>query len=150
MRGSRSVKISCARNDSGPGASFASQQPQRTEEGRMKRVFATGIAAAAAACWIVGGYVSAAHAQDAKQVYEKTCLPCHGASGKGDGPVGKMLKPPPKDFAPSLKGVGDADIAKTIKEGGKAVGKAATMPAYGTKLSDEQIQGLVQYIKALK
>jgi mono/diheme cytochrome c family protein len=29
------------------------------------------------------------------------------------------------------------------------LGKAATMPAYGAKLSDEQIQGLVPYIKGL-
>lgn len=110
----------------------------------------TGIAVAAAACVLVCGSATVARAQDAKQVYEKTCVPCHGASGKGDGAVGKMLKPPPKDFATSLKGVSDADIAKTIKEGGKAVGKAATMPAYGAKLSDEQIQGLVQHVKGLK
>ncbi|MGH3055134.1 MAG: c-type cytochrome [Gaiellaceae bacterium] len=115
----------------------------------MKRPCASGIAAVAVVSLIVAGYAAAARAQDAKQTYEKTCVSCHGASGKGDGPVGKMLKPPPKDFAEGLKGVGDADIAKTIKEGGKAVGKAATMPAYGTKLSDDQIQGLVQYIKGL-
>lgn len=113
----------------------------------MKGLFTTGVAAA---CWIVGGYASVAHAQDAKQVYEKTCAPCHGPGGKADGPVGKMLKPPPKEFATALKGASDADIAKTIKEGGKAVGKAPTMPAYGSKLSDEQIQGLVQYVKGLK
>ena len=110
----------------------------------------TGVAVAAAACVLVCGSATVARAQDAKQVYEKTCASCHGASGKGDGSVGKMLKPPPKDFASALNGVGDADIAKTIKEGGKAVGKAATMPAYGTKLTDEQIQGLVQYVKGLK
>ncbi len=116
----------------------------------MKRGFTIGIAAVAAACWIVGGYTSRAHAQDAKQTYDKTCASCHGPSGKGDGAVGKMLKPPPADFGTALKGTSDADIAKVIKEGGKAVGKAATMPAYGSKLSDEQIQGLVPYIKGLK
>jgi mono/diheme cytochrome c family protein len=120
------------------------------EDDRMKRLFVTGVVAVCAVWWLIAGNASAVRAQDAKQAYEKTCVPCHGASGKGDGPVGKMLKPPPKDFATGIKGASDADLAKIIKEGGKAVGKAATMPAYGTKMSDEQIQGLVQYIKGLK
>ena len=116
----------------------------------MKRPVAPRIAAVLAVCWIVVSSATAACAQDAKQTYEKTCVPCHGANGKGDGTVGKMLKPPPQDFTAALKGVSDADIGKTIKEGGKGVGKAPTMPAYGAKLSDEQIEGLVQYIKGLK
>jgi mono/diheme cytochrome c family protein len=60
-----------------------------------------------------------------------------------------MLKPPAGDLAAALKGKSDADIAKVIKEGGKAVGKAATMPAYSSKLNDDQIQAVVQYIKGL-
>ena len=116
----------------------------------MKRLFVTGVAALAAVCWLTIGNASAVRAQDAKQTYDKTCASCHGPGGKGDGAVGKMLKPPPADFGTALKGTSDADVAKIIKEGGKAVGKAATMPAYGSKLSDEQIQGLVQYIKGLK
>jgi len=93
---------------------------------------------------------ASAQADDAKQAYEKNCVSCHGAGGKGDGPAAKMLKPAPKDFAEALKGAKDADIAKVIKEGGKAVGKAPLMPAYGSKLSDDQIQAVVQYIKGLK
>lgn len=116
----------------------------------MKRLFVTGVVAVSAVCWLVVGNASTARAQDAKQTYDKTCASCHGPGGKGDGAVGKMLKPPPADFGTALKGTSDADIAKIIKEGGKAVGKAATMPAYGSKLSDEQIQGLVQYVKGLK
>jgi len=110
----------------------------------------TGVAAAAAACVLVCGSATLARAQDAKQTYEKSCVMCHGAGGKGDGPASKAMKPPPPPFATGLSGTSDADIAKVIKEGGKAVGKAASMPAYGSKMSDEQIQGLVQYIKGLK
>ena len=85
---------------------------------------------------------------DAVADYDKNCKMCHGATGKGDGPAGKALKV--EDFAVSLKAKADADIAKVIKEGGKAVGKAAAMPAYGSKLSDDQIQAMVKYIKELK
>ena len=91
-----------------------------------------------------------AAAQDAKAAYDKNCVACHGAAGKGDGAAAKMLKPPPQDFATALKGKSDADVAKVIKEGGKAVGKSPSMPAYGSKLSDDQIKGVVDYIKGLK
>jgi mono/diheme cytochrome c family protein len=114
------------------------------------KVSVTRAAALAAACVFVVGALSVARAEDAKEVYQKNCVSCHGVSGKADGPVGKMLKPPPKDFAAGLAGQSDADITKIIKQGGKAVGKAPTMPAYGSKLSDEQIQGVVAYIKGLK
>ena len=106
--------------------------------------------------WLVGagvlfaGFVaSSARADDGKQIYEKNCLACHGPGGKGDGPAGKALKPPPGDLATALKGKSDADVTKVIKEGGKAVGKSAIMPAYGSKLNDAQIQSVVQYVKGL-
>jgi len=102
-------------------------------------VLATGV-------WLITT-AAAAHAQDAKQLYEKSCNACHGPSGKGDGPAGKMLKPPPADLGTVLKGKADTDIAKTIKEGGKAVGKSVAMPAFGSKFNDEQINDLVQLVK---
>ncbi len=90
-----------------------------------------------------------AGAQEAKELYDKQCASCHGPQGKGDGPAGQKLKTPPGDFSKTLKAMSDADIAKVIKEGGKAVGKAPTMPGYGKKLNDAQVQALVQYIKGL-
>ncbi len=110
--------------------------------GFIKRaaVVATGL-------WLVSSAAPAAHAQDAKQLYEKNCNSCHGPSGKGDGPASKMLKPPPADFDTVLKGKADADIAKVIKEGGKAVGKSAMMPAFGTKLTDDQIKSIIDLAK---
>jgi mono/diheme cytochrome c family protein len=98
---------------------------------------------------LLGFPARAVQAQDAKQQYEKSCNMCHGPSGKGDGPAGKMLKPPPADFATVLKGKADADTAKIIKEGGKAVGKSSAMPAFGSKLKDDQIQAIVEYVKGL-
>ncbi len=117
---------------------------------KTRNVFAECVAAVATGCVVTAVVASLAFAQDAKQTYEKNCQSCHGAGGKGDGPAAKMLKPPPTDFATALKSTSDADIGKIIKEGGKAVGKGATMPPYGAKLKDDQIQDLVKYIKGLK
>jgi mono/diheme cytochrome c family protein len=89
-----------------------------------------------------------AWAQNAKAMYAEKCEMCHGAAGKGDGPAGKSLTPPPGDFAATLKGKSDEWISKAIKEGGPAVGKAATMPGYGD-LTDQQLKELVDYIKKL-
>ncbi len=106
-----------------------------------------GAAILAAGLWLIGTAARVAQAQEAKQLYEKSCSNCHGPGGKGDGPASKMLKPPAADFATALKGKADADIAKTIKEGGKAVGKSSLMPAFGAKLTDDQIKGIVEYVK---
>jgi len=57
--------------------------------------FMKGAAVLAAGMWLVTSAARPVHAQDAKQLYEKSCNTCHGPSGKGDGPAGKMLKPPP-------------------------------------------------------
>lgn len=109
--------------------------------------FINGAVVLATGVWLINSAAPAAHAQDAKEQYEKSCETCHGSSGKGDGPVGKALKPPPADLGTVLKGKADADISKIIKEGGKAAGKSALMPAFGAKLSDDQINGLVQFVK---
>jgi len=109
--------------------------------------FIKGTVVLAGGLWLISSAAPAAHAQDAKQLYEKSCSNCHGPSGKGDGPASKMLKPPPADLGTVLKGKADTDIAKIIKEGGKALGKSALMPAFGAKLSDDQINSLVQLVK---
>jgi len=113
--------------------------------------FANGAAILAFGASLVGPSALTAQAQEqeTEQLYKKSCSSCHGPQGKGDGPAGKLLKPPAGDFSSVLKPMTDADIAKIIKDGGKAVGKAAAMPAFGGKLSDAQMQDLVRYIKKL-
>jgi mono/diheme cytochrome c family protein len=113
---------------------------------RMGRLI-SGTVVAVGSLWLIHSAGPAAYAQDAKQLYEKSCSNCHGPTGKGDGPASKMLKPPPADLGTVLKGKADTDTAKIIKEGGKALGKSALMPAFGGKLSEEQINELVQLVK---
>src|SRR6266404_2130880 len=97
---------------------------------------------------LAGVQASVALAQTAQDIYTQKCAPCHGANGKGDGPAGKFLNPPPKDFATALNGKGDDWIAKVITQGGPAVGLSPAMPP-STGLSDDQIKDLIQYIKKL-
>ena len=71
------------------------------------------------------------------------CANCHGAEGKGDTPAGKGMKV--KDFASDdVQKQSDADLAGIIEKGKKP------MPGYEGKLTKEQIDGLVKYIRSLK
>ena len=97
---------------------------------------------------LAGVQASVALAQSAQDTYTQRCTPCHGANGKGDGPSGKFLNPPPKDFATALNAKGDDWIAKVITQGGPAVGLSPAMPPT-IGLSDDQIKDLIQYIKKL-
>src|SRR5579871_924097 len=53
-----------------------------------------------------------------KELYSKNCVPCHGASGKGDGPVAANMTVKPADLTTtSLKhGNSDGEIFTNIKE----------------------------------
>lgn len=112
----------------------------------MVKTLSTGMALLAGGMLVVS-LARPVRAQDAKPLFDKNCSTCHGTSGKGDGPAGKMLKPPPADLGTTTKSMSDADVAKVITEGGKAVGKSAAMPGFKGKLNDDQIKGLVQYVK---
>ena len=112
----------------------------------MIKTLGTGAALLAGGMLIVS-VAMPVRAEDVKPLFDKNCSACHGLGGKGDGPAGKMLKPAPADLGTVTKGMPDADVAKIIKEGGKSVGKSPAMPGFKGKLTDDQIQGLVQYVK---
>ncbi len=89
-------------------------------------------------------WVAPAHAQnDSAALFKAKCAACHGADGKGQTTMGKTLKA--RDLAsPEVQKETDAQLIG-ITENGK--GK---MPAYKGKLTDDQIKGLVKYIRTLK
>ena len=117
------------------------------EEETMKGLIVKSAWLAAAGVVAVGLAASSALAEDGKKLYDTTCASCHGAGGKGDGPMGQHLQPKPGDFATALKGKDDAYIRKAVEGGGAAVGKSAMMPAYKGTLSEEQIQALIEHLK---
>lgn len=89
-----------------------------------------------------------------KAVYDKHCVECHGAEGKGDGPAAMTLMPHPRDFTLGRYKIRstesgslptDADLMRTVK-----VGLPGTaMPGWDKLLPDGDIVAVVQYIKSL-
>jgi mono/diheme cytochrome c family protein len=95
---------------------------------------------------------AAANAEvDAKIVrtYKAKCASCHGADGKADTDTGKKAQLPSFASADWQKSKTDAQIKEAIEKGGKAK-DGTEMDPYKDKLSGEQIDGLVQYIRTLK
>ncbi len=88
-------------------------------------------------------------AADAKTNWANNCAQCHGASGKGDTKMGKMLNAMDLTDPTKQASFTDAKAATAIKDGLKQNGKT-TMKAFGGKLSDEEIKALVAYVRTLK
>jgi len=71
------------------------------------------------------------------------CGMCHGADGLGATPAGKAMKAASfKD--PAVVSTPDAAMIAIVKSGKNK------MPAYGDKLSGDQIKAVVAYIRTLQ
>jgi mono/diheme cytochrome c family protein len=91
----------------------------------------------------------AVRAADAKTNWDNNCAQCHGKDGRADTKMGKVLNA--KDLTdPKVQAeFTDAKATQSIKEGVKQNGKT-TMKAFGGKLTDDEIQALVKYVRTLK
>lgn len=90
-----------------------------------------------------------ARADDAKAIFEKDCAKCHGADGNGQTKMGQKLGVRDYTDAKVQAELKDDVAFKSIKEGLKdKEGKVLMKPA--ESLSDEDIKGLVAYIRAFK
>jgi mono/diheme cytochrome c family protein len=98
---------------------------------------------------VVAAGANAIAAQSAADVYDQKCSACHGSDGKGDGPAGQAMTPPPAPFSSALNGKSDSWIGTVITKGGPAVGMTPAMPPH-PNLSSDQVAALIQYIKGLK
>ncbi|MGA7685688.1 MAG: cytochrome c [Terriglobales bacterium] len=71
------------------------------------------------------------------------CAACHGPTGAGDTVMGKNMKLP--DFASAaVQMKSDAELTEIITKG------KGKMPSYHGKLSKEQIDGILKWIRTLK
>ena len=88
-------------------------------------------------------------AADAKANWDSLCAKCHGAEGKGDTKMGQKLGAKDLTDAMVQAELKDEAAVKAIKEGVKDADGKTLMKPFDT-LSDDEVKGLVQYIRGLK
>ncbi len=89
--------------------------------------------------------------REAENSYWHYCASCHGRDGKGHGMMASTAPIPPRDHTdPAVIGRrSDEELFKIIKDGGEAAGLDAAMPPHKTLLKDEEIRGVVKYLRNL-
>ena len=100
-----------------------------------------------------------------KQMFGDYCAPCHGLSGKGDGPAASALKTPPVDLtllAKKNNGKFPMDhVMNVLRMGTSSASHGnSDMPVWGplfrslhppaTELVDQRILNLSRYIESLQ
>jgi cytochrome c553 len=98
---------------------------------------------------MIGSAVSS-YAADPKATYDKDCAKCHGADGKGKTKMGEKLGVKDYTDAKVQDEMKDADMVKAIKEGVKEKDSDKTKMKGYPDLSDDDIKGLVKYIRSFK
>ncbi len=83
-----------------------------------------------------------------KKLYLRYCRGCHGKDGRGGAHtfmphVHNLTK---KGYIDELP---DEHLFGVIHDGGEAYGMSAYMPAWGNKLSDEEINDIIAHIRTL-
>ena len=76
-------------------------------------------------------------------VYAQRCLNCHGASGRGDGPIAAGLPIAPPDFRQTVEKKGNPQIRRLIADG------KGLMPAFEPALSASEINDMLQMVRFL-
>jgi len=86
---------------------------------------------------------------EVQQNWVKHCQKCHGADGSGKTAAGKKLKV--LDYTdPAVQAeITDEEIVQVTTEGVKDDAGKTRMPGYADKLSEEEIQAFVAYIRSL-
>ena len=86
--------------------------------------------------------VSACAQGGGENLFKSKCVACHGADGRSDTPTGKKLGA--RDLGSvEVQSQSDAQLVEVVSKG------KGKMPAYGKTLRDDEIKGLVAYVRGL-
>ena len=80
-------------------------------------------------------------ADSAADTFKAKCAMCHGENGAGKGKV-------PALSSADVQKKTDAEFKEAIDKGTKTAN--GVMPPYGSKLSGDEIDALVKYVRSLK
>jgi mono/diheme cytochrome c family protein len=82
-------------------------------------------------------------------IYKTTCAPCHGESGRGDGPGAGAFKPAPRDHTDRayMDTLTDQNLGDVIQMGGAIKGKPL-MPS-NPQIRGTDLDALVAYVRSL-
>jgi len=82
-------------------------------------------------------------------LHHEHCADCHGERGRAATGM-KHMDVPPRDQGDAryMQTLPDEFLYLAICRGGKAVGRNATMPAWGNTLSDQDIKDLIAWIRS--
>jgi mono/diheme cytochrome c family protein len=81
-----------------------------------------------------------------KELFDKSCAPCHSKDGTAQTPAAKKLGV--KDLSQSK--LTDEQIADQIREGKQDKQGVSKMPAYKDKLTADEIKSLVTVVKGFR
>jgi mono/diheme cytochrome c family protein len=87
---------------------------------------------------------TAASLETGKAEYDIYCLPCHGETGAGDGPVNKKLLVAPSLLTDRARKLTDGYIHSMIRHG------RGVMPAYGDRIHGDARWDVVNYLRLLQ
>lgn len=85
---------------------------------------------------------------EGRQLYERSCASCHGISGRGDGPAGRLIspKPPALGDAATMRDVSPATMYRIL-----SVGVTGTsMAGYAGALTPDQRWNIVTYLMSFR
>jgi len=77
-----------------------------------------------------------------ERIYAARCAQCHGSAGRGDGPAGVGLTPPPADLTGRSGAVIPLDYYRRVTYGTPGT----AMPAFGSSLSGDERWDAIAYV----
>lgn len=97
------------------------------------------------------GTLAATRTPEGRAIFKAHCAICHGPTGKGNGPGAEVVRQRMMDFtdAAAMRAVNDRFLFDIFEKGGSQFGRSNAMPAWGMKLTDEEIRAVVTHIRSL-
>ncbi|KVD68544.1 c-type cytochrome [Burkholderia ubonensis] len=84
------------------------------------------------------------------RLYDRHCATCHGADGRGEGPLAASLAHWPPTFAGTLLARRlDGELAWRVRHGMRDAHGAESMPGFGATLGPRDTWAVLDYLKAL-